>query len=75
MEKGEPSDATGGNANWCSHSNKKVPQKLKKNQLPYDPVITLVNIYSEDPKPLTEKMFATCVPGVSFTMAKTQEQT
>ena len=40
----------GGNANWWSHSGKTICSFLKKLkiELPYDPTIALLGIYSRD---------------------------
>ena len=54
MEKGDPSYIVGGNASWNSHSGKQCGGLLKskmlmlKIELPYDPAIALLGIYSKD---------------------------
>ena len=52
VEKGEPSCALGGNANWCSHSGKECGGSSKKSKIewPYDPAIVPVGIYPKDTK-------------------------
>ena len=64
VEKKEPSYTVVGNVNWCSHCGKQYggfhiapPPKLK-TELPYDPVIPLLGIYSNNTKTLIIKIYA-----------------
>ena len=52
MEKLEPSLCTASGNKWCSHCGKTVWWLLKewKIELPYDPVIPLIDIYSKKMK-------------------------
>ena len=45
----EPSDTIDGNVNWCNHYGEQYGGSLKtlKVELPYDPEIPLLGIYSE----------------------------
>ena len=72
MEKSEPS-YTVGNVNWCSHCGKwyDIFSKNKKIELPYDPEIPFLSIYSKKTKTPTWK--GTCTPmfiAASFTIVK-----
>ena len=75
MEKREPSCTVGGNVNWYSHYGEQYEASLKKVkiELPYDPAIPLLGIYSE--KNIIQK--DTCTPmfiAALFTIAKTWKQ-
>ena len=61
MEKRESSCTVGGNANWCS-SSEKVWRFLKKLkiELPYDPANALLGTYPRDTDVLFQK--DTCTP-------------
>ena len=56
VEKKEPVCTIGGNAHWCGHCGKQYgdPQKLKI-ELPYNPVIALLGIYTKNTKILINK--------------------
>ena len=51
----------GGIANWCSHYGKQYgdSSKIKKMELPYDPVIPLLSIYLKKSKTLIQKHICT----------------
>ena len=76
MEKREPSYTVGENVNWCSYYGKQYGVlflKKLKIELPYDPAIPLLSIYSE--KTLVRKDI--CTPlliAALFTIAKTWKQ-
>ena len=82
MEKRELSYTVNGDVNWCSYygeqygvSFKKLKAGKKKKlkaELPYDPAIPLLGIYSEKTKTLILK--GACTPifiAALFTIAKT----
>ena len=54
VKKGELFCTADGNANWCSHCEKqyRVSTKRLKMELPYDPVIPLLEIYLRKPETL-----------------------
>ena len=60
VQKREPSNAIGGHVNWCNHYDKgnstEGSQKTKR-ELPYDPAITLLGIYSD--KTMVQKIIYT----------------
>ena len=59
--QGEPFCTVGGNADWCSHCEKQygdASEKLKMD-LPFDPVIPLLQIYPKKPKTLIQKNIST----------------
>ena len=73
MEKSEPLYTAGGNANLCSHYGKQYGVSLRKLkiELPYDPPMLLLGIYSEETKTLIQK--DTCIAmfiAAVFTVAK-----
>ena len=76
MEKREPSYTVGGNVNWYYHYGEQYGGSLKnllKIELPYDPAIPLLDIYSE--KTIIRKN--TCTPmfiAALFTIARTWKQ-
>ena len=78
MEKRELSCTVGGNVNWCSHYGEQYGGSSKKLiiELPYDPAIPLLGIYSKKKNnPLTHK--DTCTPvliATLFTTAETWKQ-
>ena len=51
VEKREPLGTGGGNADWCSHSVWRGPQKIK-NRTTVDPAIPLLGIQSKAMKSL-----------------------
>ena len=56
MEKGEPSNTAGGNANQCSHSGKQGGfLKKLKIELAYGPAIAPLGIYPKDTKILIQR--------------------
>ena len=61
MEKREPLCTVGGNVNWCSHCGKqyKFSSKKLKIEIPYDPVIPLLDIYPKKMKTLIQKDICT----------------
>ena len=72
MEKREPSYTVGGNANWYSHYGEECSDFLKKLgiELPYNPEIPLLGIYTKDTRIERVKctpMFITAL----FTIART----
>ena len=52
MEKGELSYMVNGDVNWCSYYEEQYGVSLKKLkvELPYEPAIPLLGIYSEKAK-------------------------
>ena len=75
VEKREPSCTVGGKVNWYSHYGEQYGGSLKKIklELPYDPAILLLGIYTE--KTIIWK--DTCTPMfivALFTIAKTWKQ-
>ena len=72
VEKRESSYTAGGNVNWCSHYGKQNGDSLKKLkiELPYDPTIPLLGIYSD--KTIIQKDTHTSVlTAALFAIAKT----
>ena len=73
MEKSKPSYTVGGNVNWCSHYGKRSFLKKLKTELPNNPAIPLLGIYSD--KTIIQK--DTCTPmftAALVTIAKTWKQ-
>ena len=68
MEKRELSYTVGGNVNWYSHFGEQYGGSSKKliMELPYDPAIPLLDIYSGKKNPLTHK--DTCTPMLMATL-------
>ena len=66
----------GRNVNWCSHLGKIVWRFLKKLkiELPYNPAIPLLGIYSKKIKILSQKDISTHMFTALFTIAKTWKQ-
>ena len=67
----------GGNVNWCRHYGKWYGSSLKKLkiELPYDPAIQFLGIYTENTKALLQK--DTCIPmfiAALFSITKTWKQ-
>ena len=62
VEKGKPSYTVGGNASSCSYSGKLCGGLLKKLkiELPYDPVIALLGVYTKDTDVVKRR--AICTP-------------
>ena len=59
VEKEEPFCTVGGSADWCTvESNMEIPQKLKMD-LPFDPVIPLLGLYTKKPKTLIQENIST----------------
>ena len=57
MEKREPSYTVDGNVNWYKHYGKQygVSSKKLQTELPYDPAVLLLGIYSKKMKALVQK--------------------
>ena len=73
--KGNPC-ALGGKADWCSHCGKQYGAfKKLKMDLPFDPVIPLLGIYTKETKTLIQKNITTHkFIAVLFTITKIWEQ-
>ena len=61
VEKSKPSYTVGGNVNWCSHYGKRSFLKKLKTELPNNPAIPLLGIYSD--KTIIQK--DTCTPMIT----------
>ena len=73
MGKREPSCIVGGNVNCCNHYGKQCGDSSKKLKigLPYDPAISLLDIYPRKTKTLIRKDICTSVfIAALFTIAK-----
>ena len=57
MEKKKHFCTVGGDVNWCSHYGKQygVSSKKLEIELPYDSIITLLDIYPQNTETLTQK--------------------
>ena len=66
MDKRKPSFIIGGNVNWYSHYGKWYGGSLKKLkiELPYDPAISLLDIYLKDMKTLIR--IDICTPSIIY---------
>ena len=73
----EPACTIGGNVNWYSHYEKQhrgFSKKLRL-ELPFDPAISLLCIYSENMKTLTQKDTCTSIFITAlFTIAEIRKQ-
>ena len=72
MEKGEPSCTVGGNADWFTHGGKQYGDNLKKlkMELPYDPVIPLLETYLKKPETNFKEYCTPMLIAVLFTIAQ-----
>ena len=77
MEKRKPFYTVGRNIDWCKHCGKQygdISKKLKMD-LPFDPVVSLLGIYLQEPKTLIQKNISTPMFIVaSFTITKIWKQ-
>ena len=76
MEKGEPSRTVGGMQLGAAtvEGNMEILQKLKMD-LPFDSVISLLEIYPKEPKTLIQKNISTTMfTAALFTIAKMWKQ-
>ena len=77
MEKGEHFCTVGGNADGAAsvENNMEIPQKIKKMDLPFDPVVPLLGIYPKKTKPLIQKNISIPMSITTlFTIAKIWKQ-
>ena len=77
VEKREPLCTVGGIVNWYSHYGKqyRVSSKILSIDLPYDPAIPVLGIYSKEMKTLVWKDICTPVfIAALFTITKTGKQ-
>ena len=77
MNKEEPWCTVGGNADGAAsvENNMEIPQKIKKMDLPFDPVVPLLGIYLKVPKTLIQDNI--CTPmfiAALFTITKGWKQ-